>query len=382
MRRSKILFLDHAPFVGGAQLALVRHLNFIDLARFEAVVLSGRADFFGEQLKADRRAQVRCLAHHFGRLKSLSLRSLGHFISSSIFLLRFVRSERPDLIVINTERCLYVSLLSLVILRVPSVVLVRDFEFSPRLLRLMRHWVKHFVCVSRAIRDHYFTAGFSQASVIYVGTDLSERLEAVTPLDLEGFRKRFNLRQDFLIGFVGRLVDWKGPLLLVEMAKILVREGVNLPAWKIVVVGQGAGQPGDVEAILRRRIEEADLFRSFLLTGFSQQLPFWYRLFSVLLHTSRKPEPFATVVVEALAAGVPVLATNLGGTPEVIASGRNGFLLDYRAEAFAQAIKNLMRDAALRQKLAQGARATSSSYEESIITHQFEAIYLKVLGTV
>ena len=380
MTKSKILFLDHTPFVGGAQLALVRHLNLLDLERFDPVVVSSDPDFFSRSVKVERRPFVKVMRHSFGRLRILRPSSAASFIFSSFFLLLTTMRERPRIIVANTERCFYAAFLSVLVLRKPLVLFVRDFEFSKRLITLLRPWVSFYVCVSKAIRDYYFDADQKKVSVIYVGTDLGDQLRLVKESEIEDLRQKFNLREEFIIGFVGRLVDWKGPLILVDIAKILSDFGSNIPSWRIVVVGEGAGQAGNIEKELRQSITDQGLDGYFSLVGFSNELPVWYKIFSVLLHTSRKAEPFATVVVESLTSSVPVIAINLGGSKEVIVNGQNGFLVDYSAQAFVKAILGLMKDQGSYPRLSERARISASPFREADITGKIEDVYDRVLG--
>lgn len=375
MERFKLIFLDHVPFVGGAQLALARHLNFLDLERFDPVVVSGDIGFFRQYLLTSKLGSVRLIGHHFGRLRGFN--AVANFLRSSLFLWRLLLREKPSAIVINTERCLYVSLLGALVTKIPIIVFIRDFEFSREILTLLTGRVNHFICVSRSIRDYYFHSKRSKTSVVYVGTDLADRLRSVQDVDVARMKEKFGIKEEFLIGFVGRLVDWKGPLILVEIAALLSQE-TGLPPWRIVVIGDGTGQKGNIEGELEKRVEEEGLEKYFSLVGFSRDLPTWYKAFSVLLHTSREAEPFATVVVEALASALPVVATNLGGTREVIINARNGFLVDYQAGAFARAILRLMRAPNFYRQLCQMAQESGQRFQEWRVTREIEAIYLKV----
>ena len=380
MDRHKIVLLDHTPFVGGAQLALVRHLNALDLSKFDPVVVCGDPQFFRTYLRPERHLDIKIIRHRFGRLKPFGLMSSINIISSSVLLVRLLVREGPDLVVVNTERCLYAVWLAVLVTKIPAVVFVRDFEFSKRLLAVVKRQVTNFICVSRSVRDHYFASSDQKASVVYVGTDLTNREDFTDQRGIVRLKSEFGIKEEFIIGFVGRLVSWKGPLILPEIARILFRTGSNLPSWRIVVVGDGVSQEGSVDELLRKRLKDLDLERPFSLVGFSKEVATWYQIFSVLLHTSQEAEPFATVVVEALTSGLPVIATDLGGTREIIVNDQNGFLVEYRAEAFAQTILRLMEDHGLYRSLRRGAELSSRKFRESEITREIEGIYLKALG--
>lgn len=378
MKKNKIIFFDHTPFIGGAQLALARHLNFLDFSVFEPVVVCSDIRLFKNRLDKERVTQVRFIEYNFPKLKIFHPLSITNFVAASVRIIKIVKSEKPDLLVINTERCFYTVVLSILLYRTASVLFVRDFEFSKMFLHILRPLISKFVCVSQSIREFYFGSSSEKNSVIYVGTDLNSRWRNLKGGEVETLRQRYDLREAFLIGFVGRLVAWKGPLILIDIAKELSRVQ-GLPAWKIVVVGESSGQEGSVEVEFRRRVSEEGLERFFLFTGFSQNVEIWYKIFSVLLHTSLKSEPFATVVVEALSASVPVIATDLGGTREVIVNGENGFLVNPRPTDFSRTILRLMKDLDLYKRLKIGALNSSVKFRESDITKEIEKVYLEVI---
>lgn len=378
MKKFKLLFTDHTPFTGGAQLALRRHLQHL-AEEFEAVVCVGAPEVFRESLRSDRSERFKILSGEFDQLKPVSGRSFLRLFKSSFSLGRAVFRERPDLLLANTERSLYPTFLVALVLRIPLVVFLRDFEFSRPLLKWVAKKTAVFICVSRAVRDFYFPRDFPKARVVYVGTDLEGRLAAVTATTVTQQRRRWGLENCFVIGFVGRLVRWKGPLLLVEIAQELL-QFKDLPPWKTVVVGEGVSQTGSVETELGSRIRRAGLEDFFRLVGFTKEVAVWYRIFDVFWHTSLSPEPFATVVVESLAAGVPVIATDLGGSKEVIEDGRNGFRVSpAAAREFAVRTAALMRDPSLYQSLRQAALQSAADFAEDKITAQIEAIYREVL---
>lgn len=381
MKRYKILFLDHLPFIGGAQLALVRHLNFLDLEKFELVMASPDPSFIERSLNSGRLSEVRLHRISFGRLKSRHIRSFFNFLKSSWAVLKIAYREKPDLIVANTERTLYASILSRVVLGIPLFIFIRDFEFSKGLLSRASIFIGGFACVSRSIRDYYFAKGNPKAAVVYVGTDLSIRLGRIRPAEVVDLKERFGIKEDFIIGFIGRLVDWKNPLILPDIASILLKEPSCL-SWKFVVVGEGRGQEGNVEEELRKKIIDLHLEDKFYLAGFWEETAVWYKIISLLLHCSQKPEPFATVVVEALTAGLPVIAVKLGGTVEILKNGDNGFLAENRPLEFYKIILRLMKDKKLLEEVKSHAFETANDFSESKITKQIEALYLNLLGGV
>ncbi len=92
------------------------------------------------------------------------------------------------------------------------------------------------------------------------------------------------------------------------------------------------------------------------------------------------PEPFGIVIIEALAAGRPVIASDIGGIPEVITDGENGLIVPPGdVAALAAAMKRLSADAALWGRLAGNAALRAGSYQARTVVPRFERIYAGLL---
>jgi len=145
-------------------------------------------------------------------------------------------------------------------------------------------------------------------------------------------------------------------------------------------VGTGEGQEGNIEPELKRMVKEEGLEGMVILTGHRNDVPVLIKTFDVFCHTSIEPEPFATVIVEAMMAGVPVVGTNIGGTPEIILHGRTGFLVPPNdPEKLAAVLSHLASDQKLRQKVGEeGRRLVMAKHTEAVVTGQVEKIYEKL----
>jgi glycosyltransferase involved in cell wall biosynthesis len=359
--------------LGGAQLALVRHIKYLNRQFFTPLVVCAAEsqpllERLGEQ-------EVKVVVLPFARFKAFSPWIFWRFFRTCLSLLLVVRKERPDLIVSNTERAAYPTFLVAKLLHRKTIFWVRDFEYSPTLLKLLSRGAARLVFVSQAVRDYYGFTGDTKAKVVYVGTDIYVNRPEGSATDPSGHKV-------LAIGFAGRLVAWKGAQVLLQAARSLRDGGFLAPVWKVIIAGEGRGQAGENERELREYVREQHLEERVRFIGFQREMLSFYQALDIFVHPSLQPEPFATVVVEALAAGLPVLASRAGGTPEIIADGENGSLFppgDVRA--LAEQLKKLLSDAVLRRRLGNQARETvAQNFTEEKVTREMESVYREVLG--
>jgi glycosyltransferase involved in cell wall biosynthesis len=159
---------------------------------------------------------------------------------------------------------------------------------------------------------------------------------------------------DLLIGVFGRLQRWKGQDVFVEAA---VRVAAVRPGIRFVVVGGSVFglEPEFLEG-LRRRVTQAGLDGRVTFTGFRTDVPALMAACDLVCHTSRVPEPFGMVIIEAMALGRPVIASRGGGPSEIIEDGTSGLLVSPEdPEGLAREMLRLADDPAERRRL--GARA-------------------------
>ena len=158
-------------------------------------------------------------------------------------------------------------------------------------------------------------------------------------------------------GMLGRIAPWKGQDLFLRAFADAFPAGSE----RAVIIGTPMFGEEDFEASLRKLALELGLAARVEFRGFREDI--WRELASldVLVHASLIPEPFGQVVLEGMAAGLPVLAPDEGGPAEVIEDGRTGVLFASRDErALAAAMRALDADAERRGRLGAAAREAAA----------------------
>lgn len=369
----RVLFVDHTPFAGGAQLALTGHIRHLDPELFEPLVACTAQvpRLVAQYQEAGARVHLVPLE----RLKTLNPAVLGRALRSAWRLRRLIRSEGVDLVVANTSRAAYVASLATAGTRVPLVWWVRDFLFGRTLFRLLRTVPARIICVSEAIRSFYGGTGDPRFATVYVSSETYR--DEVRPEQVAELRGRWGLSAtDVVVGFMGRLVRDKGPDDVIGAIRLL---HADFPRLKLLLVGTGKGQENDIEPELRRLVAQ-DQLEYVVLTGFQSDEALYYRLFDVFVLATREPEPFATSVVQAMMARRPVVATATGGSVEAVFDRRTGLLVPPGDPSrLAAALRSLLEDPEMAARLAEaGYRHAVAHYRQDVITRQIEQIYREV----
>ena len=261
---------------------------------------------------------------------------------------RVIKQLRPDIVHAHDPHGLAMAALGLSmsteLTRAPLIASRRvDFPLrGSALSRWKYRQVDCFICASAAIRQMLVGHGIPEGRTVTVheGIDL-DRVAAAPPARLH--EELWLPRHAPIVGNVAALVPHKGQRHLVEAAALVVR---HVPDARFVIAGEG-----ELRASLERQIKEHRLEKHVLLAGFRPDVLSLHKAFDVFVMSS-VTEGLGTSLLDAMAAGKPVVATNTGGIPEVVVDEETGLLVRPRdPQAMADAIVRLLQDADLRQRM-------------------------------
>jgi glycosyltransferase involved in cell wall biosynthesis len=235
--------------------------------------------------------------------------------------------------------------------------------------RLAARWTDRIVTVSDLDRAKGLAAMIGTAerySIIHELNDLEPFLRARG--DRAAARARLGVGPDGpVIGTVGRLSDQKDPSTFVHAAAAIIAEGRQA---QFVWVGHGPLR-GHVEQL----VGDLGLGHRFRFTGARRDVAEILPAFDVFLLTSLW-EGMPPVIPQAMACGVPVVASTADGNRELVCDGENGLLAPARApEQFARRVVDLLRDADLRARLVQAGAETAKEFTLTRTIPQLEQLY-------
>ena len=374
----KILFVIESLNVGGSESFLRDLALSLDRARLDPVVccLAGKGRL-AEPLEA---AGVRVV--------TLGWR-LGSFPSTVLTVLRLarlMRRERVDLVQSIYYRPEVIAAAASFLVRKPVLVgsqhdvIAPEGRASRALLRLSRLRVRHVIANCETCNRHRRALTShrpDQVSTIYIGL---KKEEGPRPGSAPGSRSaREPAHADELpasglvVTFAGRLHAIKGPDVFFEAATCLAK---RRPFTSFVMIGDGP-----MRSELEERAAREGLSERIKFPGHVPSMAEALRRSTVFVCSSRS-EGFPTVVLEAMAEGIPVVASNVGGVPELITDGVNGFLFESgNHEQLATLVEGLVLDRDTARTVAARARETVlKEFRFEDTTEKTQRLYLRLLG--
>jgi len=223
------------------------------------------------------------------------------------------------------------------------------------------------IAISRFVRDVYLAGGFPDDAIEVIRLGVPTKAFACSDRPVRAAGERLRLL------FAGSLWEGKGPQAAVRAVGGLTRAGIPV---HLDVVGSGTA---NFMTWLDQIVTEEGVRDHVTFHGFvsPDEVRGFYQRGHVLVFPSQWDEPFAAVPVEAMAAGMAVVATTAGGTPEAITDGETGLLIPPGdADALATQIRRLFEDDDLRLRLgASAARRAREAFEFDHYVDRLESRY-------
>jgi glycosyltransferase involved in cell wall biosynthesis len=227
--------------------------------------------------------------------------------------------------------------------------------------------------VSRDLKAHMVREGFdaSRIDVIYNGIEPGRAADEVSRARARAFLG--SGPGELLIGAVGRLDPVKD---LGTLLEALTHLGSRFAAARVVFIGDGAAREQ-----LERRASELNVTSRVTFLGYRQDIRTLLPGLDVYANTSVF-EGVSLTILEAMATGLPVVATRVGGTPEVVVDGESGLLVPARdPRALANALDAVLSDNALRRRLGGGARArVEQQFSLARMISDYASVYEETVG--
>ncbi len=355
-----VVYFDHTALMSGGEIALLHLLQHLDTRRFRPiVVLSADGPLHAKLTEAGIETHLLLLEEGVAQTRkdSLGLRALLQPRAALVVLryvcrlARFLKAQKAHLLHTNSLKSDVIGGLAGRIVRVPVLWHLRDriaADYLPAPAVTGFRWLARLlptvvVANSQATLLTLEPRARRRRALVQAGP-LRTTLQVVhdgIPAS-EAPEVRVGSSCGPLIGLVGRLSPWKGQHIFLAAAAQVCQE---FPSARFQIIGSAMFGEEAYEAQVREQCRTLGLTECVEFLGFRTDVPSLIADLDILVHASTLGEPFGQVVVEGMVAGKPVVATDGGGVPEIVAEGVTGWLVPMGESApMAEAIVRLLRD--------------------------------------
>lgn len=375
---------NYLPFIGGVPISIDRLRRGLEKLGDATLIIAPRYKDQPEQEK------------HVVRVPSLlTMGKNREFRMANIFVRQIrkrVRAFKPD--IIHLHHPFWLGSLGLFVARrlnIPAVYtyhtrLEHYAHFVPLPGMLFRNLISHALIKRFANRcdgvivPTYSTEEYLRMIGVTTPTFVQptgieyQRFQAVDPAQVEALRQKLGLTDEKVFVSVSRLSNEKNIDFMIEAIDCLRRE-TEVP-FRFLMIGDGHQHDR-----LQQKIESLKLGSYFQLAGAVKpdEMSLWYNLGDAFLFAS-KSETQGMVVLEAMSAGLPVVAVRSSGIEDVVRDGQNGFKTPENKNQWLARAKELLEDDTLRHQLSDKARDFASDYSVEQFARDVRTIYATTLA--
>jgi len=367
----KILYLDHATVLGGAEYSLLLLLKHLDKKAITPLLacregpLAEEARALGIQVEIVPLERLRGVHNPF----SLSAR-YWRGVSS---LRALIEREAVDLIHSNVMRASLYTAGAAKLSAIPLLWHVREIHRKRWYPWLMCGIAQRVIAVSQAVADRLPCS--SKVEVIPNGLEL----ETYDPhWDGAPFRQELGLASDVpLVGIVGRIRPQKGQRLFLEAASQVASQNSRV---RFLVVGETIFPGRDYLEGLKGLAQGLGLGERVIFTGYRQDIPQVLASLDILVNCSQA-EGFGRVLIEGMAMAKPIVAFADAAVSEIVKDGETGLLVPPGdIGALAQAILSLLTNGEQRQEMGRrGRERAEANFDVRPLTRRVEEVYRLLL---
>ena len=306
------------------------------------------------------------------RVHSINMRGEWD-LSAARSLLRLVDQERPEIIHFHDARSAGIGAL-IRVQRIPPIIVSRRVDFpigrNPFSRRKYRR-ADAVVAVSNRIGDICLQAGIlrERIAIVHDGIDI-ERFGTMMP------KARARLAIGIspgipIIGVVAALVNHKGHRYLLDAMPMVLEKKSDA---HLVIAGDGP-----LRKSLESQSRQLGIVKAVTFLGQIEKVPEFLAAIDLFVLPSHM-EGLCQALIEALAAGIPCIATRAGGIPDVIEDGRSGLLVPPRdPNALAYAVNRVLDDETLKHHLMDGGRLQAGNFTREKMVRQTVTVYKQAL---
>ncbi|MFH1540813.1 MAG: glycosyltransferase family 4 protein [Elusimicrobiota bacterium] len=377
----KVAYIITLLELGGAQEVVLYTCEHLNKNKFDVILICGKGGKLDNKTKDIKTFFVKELVRQINPINDLL---------AFVKIYKILKKEKPDIVHTHSSKAGIVGRWATYFLRLTTYDLrfmkivhtIHGFGFNDeqnyfvRKIYIFVEWLaakitNKFIAVSyenisKGLKNKI---GFEkQYTVVRAGIKISDYQ---IKIDIDKKKKEFGIKNESVVGMVACFKKQKAPLDFIKTAKLVCNEK---PDTKFILVGDG---------VLRGKIEfeikKLNLEKNVILAGWRNDVNEIIKIFDIFILTSLW-EGLPMVIIEAMATGIPVVATYVDGTKEVVQEGLTGFVVQpHETEKMAERILRLLNDVNLRKKFSETAKKRVQEFDADLMVLDQERLYLSLL---
>jgi len=388
VEKQNILYVHSSDELYGADRSLLRLVRDLDRRYFAPTVVISDDVKYKERLLSPEieEFEVKTITIPLAVLRRKYFHPIGliYFIALLLVsvwrLSRLIVEYRIDIVHSNSSAVISGAWAAFVTQR-PHIWHVREVYTSPRFLgkvmaRLVSALSHRVIAVSGPVRANLIDDGCNPNGIVVIHNGIDLDKYEYGPTARNRIRTEFGIPFDApTIGVLGRISSWKGQDVLIQAARQVVNE--HPETFFVLVGGIVEWEPFRRDELLAL-VDKLHLTERVFVEGFRRDVPDLLASFDVFVLPSTRPDPYPTVVLEAMACGLPVIASAHGGVLEMVNEETGMFVPPEDPMALACSISRLITNPSLRSAMGDAAlRHARANFATSNYVTAIENIYIQ-----
>ncbi len=346
-----VLCLANHERLGGGEKSFSELVKGLDRQVFRPVVIGPQAGLFRETMET---TGLKYYPLPLGESAKIGIIGLYNIVRA---IREIVKAEQITLLYACTIKSLLLGRLGTCGKSIPAIWHVRTMKTHGMLDWLIPVLAARIITISEAVKGKIPNFYKKRTTVLPNAINLAEAGQKSIEFD---FRKRYNISSDtILFGVIGRIAQEKGQSYFIEAAARIAPE---YPKARFILAGEPfLAEDNKYQAHLKDLAQSLGIADKLIWPGYAPNIwPVIGALDIVVVPSLR--EGFGRILVEAMAMGKPIIASRIGGIPEIVQDRQEALLVTAGDSALlAQAMREILADANLRQALAQNGKKTAQS---------------------
>lgn len=368
-----ILYLSGSVNLWGARRSLLDLLQNIDRREFSvSVVCSKKGPLTGELEK--RKINYTIIPLPLWRKG----KNLPRIPSSILSLVKVIKEKNIHLIHCNSHWVNPYGTIAARLTKRKVICHLRDVITTDKIQKYFIYRSDRIIVISNFLKQIFncYRAMKGKVELVYNGIDTTVFLRRKEK-EIADFKMKWGIKQsEYVIGCVGQLSSLKGQEYLLRAVPFILR---RFPKTKFLLCGEVRRErdEGRMESV----VQELNIERNITFTGWQDDLPAVYSSLDILAFPTLK-EAFGRVAVEALSCQVPVVATKVGGVPEIVNDEKDGILVPPKSSPhLANGIMRILQNPELKRRMGEeGRRKVMEKFTLKKTVSQIENIYYSLLS--